>query len=188
MTSINNTKLKSSRKIDLTINRLEKYLKTLLIIHNMKNICIILENIRSSYNVGNIIRTADALWADVILSWYTAHPDDQEKVLKSSLGAEKSTQIKQFRNTKEALEYAKIHYKNLIAAEITQSSIPLQNIPSKNIHTIAVVVGNETDWVLPDTLNFVDEIYHIPMMWIKESLNVGQTAAIFLRELRKLFL
>jgi len=50
----------------------------------MKKI-IILENIRSAYNVGNIIRTADALGWEVWLTGYTPAPADSARVGKSAL-------------------------------------------------------------------------------------------------------
>jgi tRNA G18 (ribose-2'-O)-methylase SpoU len=50
----------------------------------MKNV-VILENIRSAYNVGNIIRTADALGRDVRLTGYSPSPEDTQKVVKTSL-------------------------------------------------------------------------------------------------------
>jgi tRNA G18 (ribose-2'-O)-methylase SpoU len=46
---------------------------------------------------------------------------------------------------------------------------------------IALVFGNEVDWVLPDTLAAVDSVAYIPMKGIKESLNVWQSAAIMMR-------
>jgi len=49
---------------------------------------VLLENIRSAYNVGNIIRTADALGWQVWLSGYSPSPEDNLKVIKTSLGAE----------------------------------------------------------------------------------------------------
>jgi tRNA G18 (ribose-2'-O)-methylase SpoU len=45
----------------------------------------ILENIRSAYNVGNIIRTADALGREVWMTGYTPTPDDTSRVGKSAL-------------------------------------------------------------------------------------------------------
>ncbi len=44
---------------------------------------VILENIRSAYNVGNIIRTADALGWQVRLTGYTPSPLDTQKVVKT---------------------------------------------------------------------------------------------------------
>jgi tRNA G18 (ribose-2'-O)-methylase SpoU len=48
-----------------------------------------------------------------------------------------------------------------------------------------VIFGNEVDGVMPKTLKEVDGVVEIPMQWIKESMNVGQSTAIFMRELRK---
>jgi len=68
---------------------------------------VILENIRSAYNVGNIIRTADALGWQVRLTGYSPSPEDTQKVVKTSLGAEKTVGLKQFGHTLEAIDFAK---------------------------------------------------------------------------------
>lgn len=73
----------------------------------MQKNCVIIENVRSAYNVGNIIRTADALGWDVCISGYSPHPARDEKVVKSSLGAESTVACKDFRNPYEALQYYK---------------------------------------------------------------------------------
>ncbi len=146
---------------------------------------VILENIRSAYNVGNIIRTADALWWDVRLAGYSPSPDDTVKVSKTSLGAEKNVWLKQFNTTIQAIEYAKTLWFVVIAAEVDQRSIYLKDFSksTKKSDNIAVVFGNEIDGVLENTLKIVDNVVAIPMKWIKESLNVGQTSAIFMWEL-----
>lgn len=46
---------------------------------------VILENIRSAYNVGNVVRTADALGQDVRITGYTPSPLEHPKVKKTSL-------------------------------------------------------------------------------------------------------
>ena len=142
---------------------------------------IILENIRSAYNVGNIIRTADSLGRQVRLTGYTPSPEDTQKVAKTSLWAEKNVGLKQFGHTPEAIEFAKATWMQVIAAEITKDAIPL-NIFSKTKNSdLAVIFGNEVDGVLDSTLQLVDHIVYIPMKWIKESMNVGQSTAIFMR-------
>lgn len=148
----------------------------------MKNL-IILENIRSAYNVGNIIRTADALWRDVRLSGYTPHPEEQKKVIKTSLWAEKNVNLKRFDNTLLAIEEAKNLEYFLVAGEITKNAKALNEINHEK--TFALILWNEVDWVLQSTLDKVNEVIFIPMKWIKESLNVGQSAAIFMREMSK---
>ncbi len=142
---------------------------------------VILENIRSAYNVGNIIRTADALWRNVRLTWYSPSPVDTPKVVKTSLGAENAVGLQQFKSTPEAILAAKKKKCRIIAAEITPDAASLDMY--KKSENIAVIFGNEVDGVLESTLKLVDDVVYIPMKGIKESLNVGQTSAIFMWEL-----
>lgn len=142
---------------------------------------VILENIRSAYNVGNIIRTADALGWQVRLTGYTPSPEDTQKVVKTSLGAETNVGLKQFGHTPEAIEYAKKAWLLVIAAEITETSVSLATLKKGEHIGIAIIFWNEVDGVLDSTLKLVEQVVHIPMCGIKESLNVGQSSAIFMR-------
>lgn len=124
---------------------------------------IILENIRSAYNVGNVIRTADALGREVRITGYTPSPLDHPKVKKTSLGAEDSVALKQFDYTNDAITYAKELKISIIAAEITPNAIDLQSFSENNRADIAIVFGNEVEGVLPETLKAVDQVVFIPM-------------------------
>ncbi len=143
---------------------------------------LLLENIRSAYNIGNIIRTADALGYDVILAGYSPSPFENPKVKKSSLGAEKSVNIKVFYNPVEALKYAKEEYGYLIWAELTDEAVNIEDGKKiiKNQSWFAVIFGNEVDGVTLETLEKLDKICFIPMKGVKESLNVCEAAAIFM--------
>ena len=148
---------------------------------------IVVENLRSAYNVGNIIRTADALWWGVIFVGYTARPDHKE-VKKTSLWAELTISTMDFEHLSDALSFMQTHGL-IIAAEITENSIPLTDIHDKIKNftlgaELYVIVGNEVTGVETETLEKADIISHIPMLGIKESLNVGQAAALFMRELQ----
>lgn len=68
---------------------------------------MILENLRSAYNVGNIVRTADALEREIRIVGYTPSPLEHPKVKKTSLGAEEQVSILQFDFTTEAIQEAK---------------------------------------------------------------------------------
>lgn len=143
---------------------------------------VILENIRSAYNVWNIIRTADALWRNVWITWYTPSPEYHKKVAKTSLGAEQNIWLIQFWNTQEAIDFAKEKWMNVFAAEVTKDAKDLKISSNENQNSeLAIIFWNEVDGVLPVTLSAVDQVVYIPMQWIKESLNVWQTAAIFMR-------
>lgn len=148
----------------------------------MKNI-IILENIRSAYNVGNVIRTADALGREIWITGYTPSPLENPKVRKTSLGAEEHVGLKQFDYTTDAINYAQEHNIELICAEITPDAISLEEF-KKSDKPIAIVFGNEVEGVLPQTLKAINKVVFIPMKGVKESLNIGQSTAIFMRALR----
>lgn len=150
----------------------------------MRRNIVLLENLRSCYNVGNIIRTADALWWDVVLTGYTPSPFSQPKVKKTSLGAEESIGITEFFTTAAALEFLKQQDYDIIAAEVSEWAIDLSVYEQKKPPLVAVIFWNEVTWVESDTLQQVDKIVKIPMIWAKESLNVWQTAAIFMWSLR----
>lgn len=147
----------------------------------MKKIAI-LENIRSAYNVGNIIRTADALGWEVWLIWYTPDPSDTPRVWKSALWAQDHVPLQSFVLMSDAIQQAKDLWCCIVAAEVCDWAIDLSTY-KLDAESIAVVFWNEVVWVESETLQLVDSIVYIPMQWHKESLNVGQTAAIFMREL-----
>lgn len=149
---------------------------------------IVVENLRSAYNVGNILRTADALGWGVVFAWYTARPDHKQ-VKKTALWAELTVPTLLF----DDLESAYVHCTTtglLIVAELTPTSIPLQTLQEELLtctyEHIYVVVGNEVTGVETSTLSCANYVTHIPMLGSKESLNVGQAAAIIMRAFRDL--
>ena len=148
----------------------------------MKNV-IMLENIRSAYNVWNIIRTAYSLRRDVWMSGYTPWPDEQSKVKKTSLGAEENVWLKRFDDALQAISYARENDFDVLAWEITPDAIDLAKYEKRG-KNIMLILGNEVDWVQKKTLETVDAVVYIPMHWVKESMNVGQSSAIFMRQLR----
>ncbi len=149
-----------------------------------KNI-VILENIRSVYNVGNVLRTADALCRDVAFAWYTATPESNPRVKKTSLGAEEAVNWRAFSTSEEAIATLRTEWYEIVAAEVADNAVPLGEFSkrSQNKKPLAVIFGNEVVGVEADTLWMVDQVVSIPMKWTKESLNIGQSAAIFMWEL-----
>ena len=117
--------------------------------------------------------------------WYTPSPLDNPKVCKTSLWAENTVWLRQFDFTIDAIKEARGMWLEIISAELTENSVPLWEYTCKSESWIAVIFWNEVDWVMTKTLKEVDVVVEIPMQWIKESMNVGQSTAIFMRELRK---
>lgn len=142
----------------------------------MKNL-IVLENVRSAYNVGNIIRTAEVLGYDAVILGYTPSPLTHPKVQKTSLWAENLISIVEFIDLEQWYQYIKNWWYKLICMEVDSRSINIAQSQFK-WQGIALVMGNEVDWVGESTLERADEIALIPLVGTKESLNVSQAAAI----------
>lgn len=145
---------------------------------------IILEDIRSAYNVGAIFRTADASGvAKVFLVGYTPAPIDrfgrpQGEIEKTSLGASSTVPWEQVATTKEIIERLQADGVTVVAVELAEGSVSLKGF--KEPEHVAYIVGNEVDGVAKDTLTLADTIVELPMLGDKESLNVSVTAGIVL--------
>lgn len=144
---------------------------------------MILENIRSAYNVGAIFRTADAAGVSKIyLVGYTPTPIDrfgrvQSEINKTSLGASKEIEWEQVSDIAAVKEKLSTNMQ-LVAVELHAEAIPLPNflVPAE----VAYIVGNEIEGVSPAALQLADTIVAIPMLGQKESLNVSVAAGIIL--------
>ncbi|MEX0912947.1 MAG: RNA methyltransferase [Candidatus Paceibacterota bacterium] len=151
-----------------------------------KEVVIILDNIRSAYNVGSIFRTADGAGVEkVYLLGYTPTPVDrfgreQPEIAKTSLGASEiipSEHIK-MENTEELIGSLKREGFQIVAIEQTSDSISLDDftVPAK----VCYILGNEIDGVSQELLTMADLAVEIPMLGQKESLNVSVAAGIAL--------
>ncbi len=145
---------------------------------------ILLEDIRSAYNVGAIFRTADGAGVTkVFLTGYTPAPIDrfgrpQPEILKTSLGASETMAWEQVATTKEIIERLQADGVIVAAVELAQGSVLLKDFDEPE--QVAYIVGNEVDGVAKETLALADVIVELPMLGQKESLNVSVTAGIVL--------
>lgn len=145
---------------------------------------LILEDIRSAYNVGAIFRTADATGvAKVFLVGYTPAPTDrfgraQPEIEKTSLGASATMPWEQVATTKEIIEKLQADGVTVVAVEQDERSVSLKDWPEPE--RVAYLVGNEVEGVQKATLDLVDVIVELPMLGQKESLNVSVTAGVIL--------
>lgn len=148
---------------------------------------VVLENLKSAYNVWNIVRLADNLWYDVMISWFTPSPLKNTKTQKTSLNADKNVKIYEIWDNYKANIFIKKNYKVLICSEIYKNSISISDFVkmSINLDSFWILFWNENNWVNQETIEMSDYIIHIPMSWTKESLNVCNSAAILMWELSK---
>lgn len=145
-------------------------------------VVIILENIRSAYNVGSVFRTADAFLIEFIfITGYTAKPPHKE-ISKTALGAQDSVDWKYFATTKEAIEQLKKDGYKVYAVEQVTGSISLENISDFSLEKIAFIFGNEVSGVDEQMISLCDGSVEIPQYGMKHSLNISVAAGIVLWE------
>ena len=145
---------------------------------------LILLDIRSTYNVGAMFRTADAVGVSrIILAGITPAPLDKfgrprADIAKSALGSEKTMPWESVVNIVSHLTKLKKKGYKIIAIEQSKDSIDYKKItPTGNV---AVIMGNEVGGVPVKILKKCDVIAEIPMRGMKESLNVSVSCGIAL--------
>lgn len=140
---------------------------------------IILENIRSAWNVGSIFRSCDALGFDLILVGYTPYPNDANLKLisKTAIGAEKTVNWQHFDHSQDV--FHKYEDNIHIAIEISDHSQCiygyLKNLKANSISQkdLFIWFGNEIHGVSQTTIANCKNTLYLPMHGSKESLNVS---------------
>jgi len=146
-------------------------------------IIVILENIRSAYNVGSVFRTSDAFLVEAIyIIGYSAKPPHKE-IKKTALGAEESVTWKYFKTSAEAIDELKVRKYKVYAVEQAEESYKLHSANFRQNEKIAVVFGNEVTGVEQTTIHLCDGCIEIPQLGMKHSLNIATAAGIVLWEL-----
>ncbi len=139
---------------------------------------VVIDNLRSVYNVGSIFRTANAVGIDkIILCGTTPTPldkwgDKRSDFAKVALGAEDVVFWVYEASITEALKKLKEEGKYIIAIEQDEKALDYKEINIKDKKDIAFVIGPEVDGMLKENLELCDVIAEIPMLGTKESLNV----------------
>ena len=164
------------------------YLKFTIL--SMRKIVIVAHNLRSSHNVGSLLRTADGLGVNnVFLTGYTPYPSMKKdvrlahiankvnhQISKTALGAEKSVNWANSPAIEPILEELKRSGYQICALEQGSKSINLVNFNPPNM--VALILGRETEGIEPEILKLADKQLEIPMLGKKESFNVVQAAAM----------
>lgn len=162
----------------------------------MKDIILIVHDIRSCHNVGSLLRTAEGLGVSkVYFSGYTPYPntfpDDRlphisqkltKQISKTALGAELTQPWEHHPSISELLGMLRNDDYQLVALEQTADSIPLHTFAAQD--KIALILGREVEGVDTELLKLMDHILEIPMFGSKESFNVVQSAAMALYQFR----
>lgn len=169
---------------------------------------VVLDDVRSLYNVGSVFRSADAFRIEAVyLCGITATPPNAE-IHKTALGGEDSVDWRYFERTEDAVE--ELHRKGVFVYSVEQvegstklqelntqhfnrhhsssnnsshntSSTPITQHSTPNTR-YAIIMGNEVKGVKQSVVDMSDGCLEIPQFGTKHSLNVSVTTGIVIWE------
>ena len=164
--------------------------KEVMVEHQNKNLQIdcevLLDNVRYTFNVGAIFRSADGVGIKKIhLCGITPSPENL-KVHKTSLGSENTIAYLKHPNAVEVVKDFRNNGYRIWAIEKTDKAQSIFDYKlTMNDRPTLLIVGNEIIGIDPDILEICDEHLFIPMVGLKNSLNVAIAFGIAVYSLTK---
>ena len=140
------------------------------------DLTLILDNLRSAHNVGNILRIAEALRVRIIACGYTPTPP-HPLLAKTAMECDTLVECQSAVSAAEAIKLVRSQgVKQLLALEHNADSCEVWSYP-EFVMPMALVLGNEAKGVSPEALALCDAAVDLPMLGEKASINVGNAAA-----------
>jgi tRNA G18 (ribose-2'-O)-methylase SpoU len=144
-------------------------------------VSILLDNIRSMYNVGAFFRTADGAGIErVYLSGITARPP-KKQLSKTALGAEERVSWTGVDDAPAAVHDLHTAGHEIAAIETSLHAVDIFDWQPQ--FPVCVLFGHEVDGLSRDLLELCDTHVRIPMLGLKHSLNVASAGAVVMYEL-----
>lgn len=149
-------------------------------------VVVLLDNIRSLYNTGSILRTADAAGVErVVLCGITPRPDQggrqRRAIAKTALGAEESVSWEHHADTATALRALTADGYRIVALETSPQAVDLFTWSPD--WPVCLVFGHERQGISDELAPLLHTVIRIPMLGKKGSLNVATAAGVALYEL-----
>lgn len=152
---------------------------------NKQPIVVVLDNVRSAYNVGAVFRTADAFLINAIyLCGITACPPHKE-IRKTALGASDTIHWQYHADTLTLVQQLKNESYTVLAIEQADQSIALQNFTVDGTKKYAIVFGHEVKGVSQAVMDMIDHCIEIPQFGTKHSLNISVSVGVVLWDFSK---
>jgi len=149
-------------------------------------ITVLCENVTNSPNIGSLFRICDAFGVEKIVFSGQDLPIPSRKMQKTSRATEKYVPYQIINDIHQYIsEIKKTH--QLIAIEITDKSLPIQQHQFNTDKPIVLIIGDENFGVSESILTEVNEIIHINMYGENSSMNVVQATNIAIYEITKQF-
>jgi len=142
---------------------------------------VMLDNLRSAFNVGSIFRTADAgAVAHIHLCGMSAHPPHQ-KLEKTALGAFDYVPWSYYERNRDCLDALEAQGIPVVAIEVTDAAVPYPEFEWPK--PVAIVFGNEVNGVNDRVLRRARAVVSIPMKGHKNTINVATAFGIILYDI-----
>ena len=141
---------------------------------------VVLDNVRSMYNIGSVFRTCDAFRVEGICLCGICQTPPSTEIHKTALGAEDSVGWKYYQTALEAVDKLKKEGYTVLSVEQVEHSTKLQTFVPQRERKYAVVMGNEVKGVHQEVIDASDGCLEIPQLGTKHSMNVSVTAGIII--------
>ncbi|MBP1541073.1 MAG: RNA methyltransferase [Prevotella sp.] len=141
---------------------------------------VVLDDVRSMYNVGSVFRTCDAFRVACIYLCGICSTPPSTEIHKTALGAEETMEWRYFSTALEAVSELKKEGYRVFSVEQVEHSTKLQSFVPQKGQKYAVVLGNEVKGVHQDVVDASDDCLEIPQLGTKHSMNVSVTAGIII--------
>jgi 23S rRNA (guanosine2251-2'-O)-methyltransferase len=149
-------------------------------------VVVLVDSVRSLYNVGSIFRTSDgALIQKIVLAGYTPHPPRKE-IEKTALGATKSIPWEYVPSPQAAIDVLRSDGYRICCLELTSESVPCSSVRRTDF-PLCLIIGNEITGVSKELIAQCDLGLEIPMYGTKQSLNVAVAYGIAVFELSRIW-
>lgn len=144
---------------------------------------VLLDRIRSAYNVGSVFRTCDSAGVDqLLLCGYCAIPPNP-KLQKTALGSIDNVPWGHHCDVLSAIKHLKSQHIKIICFETTTKAQPIYDYRYQQ--DSCLVFGNEENGLSSEIIDLADVVLKIPQHGIKESLNIASAAAVAIYEFRR---
>lgn len=141
---------------------------------------VVLDDVRSMYNVGSVFRTCDAFRVEAVYLCGISCTPPATEIHKTALGAEDSVNWKYFKTALEAVDELKKEGYQVLSVEQVEHSTKLQTFIPQEGQRYAVILGNEVKGVHQEVVDASVGCLEIPQLGTKHSMNVSVTAGIII--------
>lgn len=141
---------------------------------------VVLDDVRSMYNVGSVFRTCDAFRVEAVYLCGISCTPPATEIHKTALGAEDSVNWKYFKTALEAVDELKKEGYQVLSVEQVEHSTKLHTFIPQEGQRYAVILGNEVKGVHQEVVDASDGCLEIPQLGTKHSMNVSVTAGIII--------